>query len=44
MKTQANAPQVLKYYINLDERGEFYADIRDESENTILEILYQKDN
>lgn len=30
--------RILKYYINLDERGEFYADIRDENEKTILEI------
>ncbi len=27
-----------KYYINLDERGEFFADVRDENENTIFEI------
>ena len=26
------------YFINLDERGEFYADVRDGSNNTILEI------
>jgi len=26
------------YFINLDERGEFYADVRDESNNTIFEI------
>lgn len=30
--------KILKYYVNLDERGEYYADIRDENENTILEI------
>lgn len=27
-----------RYFINLDERGEFYADVRDESNNTIFEI------
>lgn len=26
------------YFINLDERGAFYADVRDSSENTIYEI------
>ena len=26
------------YFINLDERGEFYADVRDGSNNTIFEI------
>lgn len=26
------------YHINLDERGEFYADVRNESENTVFEI------
>lgn len=30
--------KVLKYYVNLDERGEYFADIRDENENTLLEI------
>ena len=27
-----------EYFINLDERGEFFADVRDDSENTIFEI------
>lgn len=27
-----------RYYINLDERGEFYADVRNESEKTVFEI------
>ena len=27
-----------EYHINLDERGEFYADVRDESGNTVFEI------
>jgi len=26
------------YYINLDERGEFYADVRDVDDKTIFEI------
>jgi hypothetical protein len=26
------------YYINLDERGEFYADVRDDQEATVLEL------
>lgn len=28
----------LTYHINLDERGEFYADVRNSSEETIFEI------
>lgn len=31
-------PKEYLYYINLDERGEFYADVRDENGNTIFEI------
>ncbi len=30
--------KTYKYYVNLDERGEYYADIRDENETTIVEI------
>lgn len=30
--------RIYRYFINLDERGEFYADIRDASDNTVLEI------
>jgi len=26
------------YFINLDERGEFYADVRDSDDNTVWEI------
>ena len=26
------------YYINLDERGSFYADVRDQNEKTVFEI------
>lgn len=33
-----NKPKVLFYFINLDERGEFYADIRDENDNSLVEI------
>lgn len=32
------SPREFTYYINLDERGEFNADVRDESGNTVLEI------
>jgi hypothetical protein len=28
----------FKYYINLDERGEFFADVRDKKEKTVFEI------
>ena len=27
-----------KYYVNLDERGEYYADIRDGQDNTVWEV------
>jgi sulfur relay (sulfurtransferase) DsrC/TusE family protein len=30
--------KIFEYYINLDERGEFYADIRDKSEKSVVEI------
>ena len=30
---------IFHYYINLDERGEFYADVRDHDENTVLELF-----
>lgn len=30
--------QTFEYYINLDERGEFFADVRDESGNTVFEL------
>ena len=29
---------IYSYYINLDERGEFYADVRNHAERTVLEI------
>lgn len=28
------------YYVNLDERGEFFADVRNESEHSIFEIRF----
>jgi hypothetical protein len=28
----------FEYFINLDERGEFYADVRDEDGKTVLEL------
>jgi len=30
--------QTFEYFINLDERGSFYADVRDNSGNTVFEI------
>jgi len=30
--------KTYRYFINLDERGEFYADVRDENDNSIFEI------
>lgn len=30
--------KTFRYYIDLDERGEFYADVRDERDQTIFEI------
>lgn len=29
---------MYEYYINLDERGEFFADVRNENENTVFTI------
>jgi len=31
-------PAVFKYFINLDERGSFYADVRNTSGKTVFEI------
>ena len=31
-------PQTYSYFINLDERGSFYADVRDSSGKTVFEI------
>lgn len=33
-----SAYQLHGYYINLDERGEFYADVRDQSGETVFEF------
>ena len=30
--------QILKYHVNLNERGSFYADVRDKDGNTIYEV------
>lgn len=32
------SPQRYGYYINLDERGEFFADVRNSNEDSIFEI------
>jgi len=29
---------MLRYYVNLNERGSFYADVRDESGETVFEV------
>jgi len=34
----SESKKTFTYYINLDERGEFYADVRDERDQTIFEI------
>ena len=31
--------KTFHYYINLDERGEFYADVRDERDQTITDLI-----
>ena len=31
-------PDDYLFFINLDERGEFYADVRDSNDNTVYEI------
>lgn len=38
LETQRNIISRLTYHINLDERGEFYADVRNSSDKTIYEI------
>ena len=35
MKTLLEAKMQYEYFINLDERGEFYADVRDPDGNTV---------
>jgi hypothetical protein len=39
----AAAPGPFGYYVNLDERGDFYADIRDPSGETIFELRAEED-
>jgi hypothetical protein len=34
---------IFGYYVNLDERGEFYADVRDENDKTIYEIRNEEE-
>jgi hypothetical protein len=37
--SEMNTPEKLYgYYVNLDERGEFYADVRDHQENSVFEL------
>ena len=38
MKTLLEAKMQYEYFINLDERGEFYADVRDPDGNTVFEV------
>lgn len=41
MTSPATGP--LGYYINLDERGDFYADVRDPSGTTLFELHAEED-
>ena len=41
MKTHDSGP--LGYYVNLDERGDFYADVRNPDGETIFEIRAEED-
>lgn len=36
-------PGPFGYYVNLDERGDFYADVRDPSGGTVFEIHAEED-
>jgi hypothetical protein len=36
-------PGPFGYYVNLDERGDFYADVRDPSGTTIFEVRAEED-
>lgn len=42
-KLEKNHVPVYTYHINLDERGEFYADVRDENEQTVYTIKSNED-
>ncbi|MEP3665826.1 MAG: hypothetical protein ABJN42_03720 [Roseibium sp.] len=35
---------IFGYYVNLDERGEFYADVRNEEGNTVFEVRVDGEN
>jgi hypothetical protein len=37
------APGPFGYYVNLDERGDFFADVRNPAEETIFEIRAEED-
>lgn len=37
------APGPFGYYVNLDERGDFYADVRDPSGETVFELHAEED-
>lgn len=37
-QVRSHKPMKYEYYINLDERGSFYADVRDPSGKTVFEI------
>lgn len=37
------APGPFGYYVNLDERGDFYADVRDPSGGTVFELRAESD-
>lgn len=39
----ANPAHLYGYYVNLDERGEFYADLRDASGTTVYELRSEED-
>jgi hypothetical protein len=39
----ADSPGPFGYYVNLDERGDFHADIRDPSGETIFELRAEQD-
>jgi hypothetical protein len=41
--TELKPSTVYRYYINLDERGSFYADVRDSHDKTVYEIKIEGD-
>ena len=38
MRESQGESRIMEYFINLDERGEFFADVRDAEGNTVYEI------